>query len=368
MTFPPLKLGDLTIPMPIIQGGMGIGVSMHKLAAAVANEGGVGVISSAGVALKDPDVMRNKEASNIRALGEEIRKARMLCEGVIGVNIMGVLSDFATQVRTSILEKADIILSGAGLPLDLPKYLQELCEEKQQEFHTKLIPIVSSARAASIICRKWLSRFNYLPDAIVVEGPKAGGHLGFKAQDIENPDFALEKILPETIEMLKPFEDANGRQVPVIAAGGVFSGKDIYELFALGAAGVQMGTRFVATKECDASDAFKNAYVNAEDDDIEIINSPVGLPGRALKSSFIDRINREGTKFSCQYRCINTCAAESSPYCISKALMNAVCGNLDEGFVFCGANVAKVKTIVTVKELFQSLKEEFDAAASRWLG
>ncbi len=374
MSFPSLKIGDLVAKVPVVQGGMGIGVSMHRLAAAVAAEGAIGVISSAGVALREKDVMRNQEGANIRAMGEEIRKARQLIKeqllsenapdapGIIGVNIMGVLSDFATQVRTSIIEQADVIFSGASLPLDLPKYLLDCCEEMHQDFKTKLVPIVSSARAASIICKKWLSRFDYLPDAVVVEGPLAGGHLGFKAEDLENPDFALEKLIPETVQAMRVFEDLKGRSIPVIAAGGIFTGSDILKFLNLGAAGVQMGTRFVATHECDAHISFKQAYVNATPEDVVIIKSPVGLPGRALRGEFTERVSKQRDKFACQFNCIKTCASENSPYCISKALMNASSGQMDKGFVFCGAKVALVKGIVAVKDLIHTLEEEYDTA------
>lgn len=362
MPFPSLTIGNLVVPIPIIQGGMGINVSLHRLAAAVASEGGIGVISSAGIALQEKDVSSNKENANIRALGEEIRKAKELSKGIVGVNIMGVLSDFATHVRTAISEEADVIFSGASLPLDLPKYLLDLWEEKQQTFETKLVPIVSSARAASIICKRWLSRFDYLPDAIVVEGPKAGGHLGFKPEEINNPDFALEKLIPSTVDAVKGFEDAKGQRLPIIAAGGIFSGFDILKFLRLGASGVQMGTRFVATEECDADIAFKNAYVQAREEDVTIIKSPVGLPGRALKGAFLDRAAKEKQKFSCNHKCIKSCLTEDSSFCLSKALINAAKGDIDNGFVFCGANVSLVKGITSVKEIFQSLKKEFEAA------
>lgn len=362
MSLPALEFGDLVATLPIIQGGMGIGISMHRLASAVAAGGGIGVISTAGIAFDEPDVIKNKDEANQRALACEIRKARELSEGIIGVNVMGVLQDFAVQVRTAISEKIDVIFSGSSLPLDLPKYLQDLCEEKQQQFHTKLVPILSSARAASIVCRKWLSRFDYLPDGIVIEGPKAGGHLGFKPEEIDNPEFALEKLIPATVEAMKPFEDKAGRKVPVIAAGGVFNGEDVYNIMELGASGVQLGTRFVATEECDADHRFKQAYIDARSEDAVIIKSPVGLPGRALGCDFLKRLNGHGELVACKFSCISTCDPSNAPYCISSALRNAMCGKLESGFVFCGSNVGRVEAITTVAELLDSIKQEYESA------
>ena len=218
-----------------------------------------------------------------------------MTNGIVGVNIMVALTTFREMVRPAIEQRADIIFSGAGLPLDLPRHLLDLCEQKKEEFRTKLVPIVSSARAASIIAKKWISRFNYAPDAFVVEGPKAGGLLGFKPEEIQDPNHALERLVPEVVEAVKPFEDKKGGAIPVIAAGGVYTGADIKRFLELGASGVQMGTRFVATYECDADERFKQTYIAARQDDVTIIKSPVGMPGRALRNSFVDAM-REGTK------------------------------------------------------------------------
>ncbi len=367
MSFPSLSIGDLVAKMPIVQGGMGVGISLHKLAAAVAAEGGIGVIAGAMIGMREPDVAQDPIGANSRALSREIQQSRAITDGIVGVNIMVVLTDFASLVRTAIQDRADIIFSGAGLPLDLPKHLRSMCDEKKEEFRTKLVPIVSSARAASIICKKWVSRFDYVPDAFVVEGPKAGGHLGFRPEEINNPAFSLETVIPEVIEAVKPFEDASGKKIPVIAAGGVFTGEDIHRMLALGASGVQMGTRFVATNECDANIRFKEAYVNATEDDITIIKSPVGLPGRALKGRFIEALDEGKRNFRCLFHCISTCNPEKSPYCIASALLNAMKGNLDRGFAFSGSNVFRVKSIVPVKELMLSLAHEFEVAKQRLL-
>lgn len=368
MAFPSLKIGNLTAKTPIIQGGMGVGISLHRLASAVAAEGGIGVIAGAMIGMREPDVAQNPVEANSRALAAEIRKARALTDGIIGVNIMVALTDFASLVRTSISERSDIIFSGAGLPTDLPKILRDVCNEKKESFQTKLVPIVSSARATVIICKKWLARSGYLPDAFVVEGPKAGGHLGYKADELDAPQNALEEIVPQVVEAVKPFEDAHGRRIPVIAAGGVYTGEDIHHFLNMGAAGVQMGTRFVATEECDADIRFKQAYVDAKEEDIAIIRSPVGMPGRALKGRFIDALEEGKKNFRCLFHCISTCNPEKSPYCIASALLNAMKGNLDRGFAFSGSNVFRVNGITTVKELMNSLQREFDTTLAKLRG
>ena len=361
MSFPVLNIGDLTARTPIVQGGMGVGISLSRLAAAVANEGGIGVIAGAMVGMREPDVASNPVEANTRALRREIEKARELTSGIIGVNIMVALTTFADLVKTSVSSGADIIFSGAGLPMDLPKLFQETCEEKKQEFRTKLVPIVSSGRAAALIAKKWAAKTGLLPDAFVLEGPKAGGHLGFSRDDIFNADFSLEKLVGGVVDAAKALEDKAGRAIPVICGGGVFSGEDIARMIGLGASGVQMATRFVATEECDADIRFKEAYVKASDEDVTIIQSPVGMPGRALKGKFIEA-SREGKKkpFKCVFHCIKTCDPETTPYCISSALINAMKGNLDKGFVFCGSNVGRVKSIVSVHELMDSLRREYE--------
>jgi nitronate monooxygenase len=347
------KIGNLTVNIPVIQGGMGIGVSLSGLAAAVANEGGVGVISAVGVGMFEKDYARNFIEANIRSLKREINLAREKTQGIIGVNIMVALTNFSDLVKTSIAEKVDIIFSGAGLPLNLPSYLTK-------DAITKLVPIVSSGRAAHIICKKWKELYDYLPDAIVVEGPKAGGHLGFKLEQLDDPEFSLEKLVPEVIGQVKKFEEEYNVSIPVIAAGGIYSGSDILEIMELGAAGVQLGTRFVTTHECDASLEFKQTYINSVEEDIEIIRSPVGMPGRAIRNGFIDKINRgEKRPVKCPYKCLKTCDIEKTPYCIFAALVNAVKGNFYNGYAFAGSNAWRTSKIISVKETFDALKQEF---------
>ena len=348
-----LKVGDLTAKLPLIQGGMGVGISLSGLASAVANEGGVGVIAAAGIGMLEPDFSTNWLEANIRALKREIKKARELTKGILGVNIMVALSNFADLVRTAIEEEIDIIFSGAGLPLNLPQFLKGTTK-------TKLVPIVSSKRTASIICKRWSEKYNYLPDALVVEGPLAGGHLGFKEEQISDPAYSLEKLIPEVIKAVRPFEERYKKPIPVIAAGGIYTGEDIYKFIQLGASGVQMATRFVTTYECDASIKFKQTYIDSSKEDIVIIKSPVGMPGRAIRNKFINDVNNGKKKpFKCPYHCIITCDYKNSPYCIALALLNAKKGNLKHGFAFAGENAYRAKGIISVKELIESLIEEY---------
>ncbi len=353
MPLPALTIGDKTLPLPVIQGGMGIGVSLNNLASAVANEGGIGVIAGALIGFNDKNIAKDPEGADQRALTAEIRAARQKSEGasgLLGVNIMVAVTNFAVLVRTALAEKIDVIFSGAGLPLDLPAYLREAAEKAQEEIQTKLAPIVSSARGLTLIAKKWFSSYNQTPDLVVVEGPRAGGHLGFKRAEIESPEHRLEVIIPQVVEAVKAFEDKAGRAIPVIAGGGIFTGGDIYEIMKLGASGVQMGTRFVTTWECDASLTFKKAFLEAKDEDQMIIQSPVGLPGRAIRSKFLEDMENGLKKPpKCIYQCLKPCDSEVAPYCISLALVNAQKGLLDRGFAFAGANVGRIKDIVSVK-------------------
>ena len=353
-----LKIGDLNARLPIIQGGMGIGISLSGLAAAVADAGGVGVISAAGIGMTEKDYAGNFVESNIRALKSEIRKAREKTKGVLGVNIMVAMSNFTEMVKAAIEEKIDIIFAGAGLPLSLPSFIGP-------DARTKIVPIVSSARAAALISKRWFEKFKYAPDAIVVEGPLAGGHLGFSEEQIKDPELRLEKIVADTIFAIRETEEKSGKTIPVIAAGGIYSGADIFQFMKLGASGVQMATRFVTTVECDASDGFKQTYIDCREDDIRIIKSPVGLPGRAIVNDFlIDVESGKKRPPKCPYHCIITCKEESSPYCISLALMNAKRGRMKSGFAFAGANAYRAEEITSVQEVMETLASEYNEAAA----
>jgi len=354
------KLGDLKIPVPIIQGGMGVGISMSGLASAVANMGGIGTISTVAIGLTTKNKTNNYRLNNIEGVRREIRRAKELTRGILGVNIMAVLTDFSDMVKTSIEEGIDVIFSGAGLPLDLPKYLTK-------DVNTKLVPIVSSARAASIISTKWKQNYNYLPDAFVVEGPKAGGHLGFKEDGLEDQNNLLENIVSDVVKHVEELKKKFRKNIPVIAAGGIYSGDDMYKIMEKGATAVQLGTRFVATEECDAAPEFKQAFVDAREEDIRIIKSPVGLPGRTINNNFLNEAYSGLRKpKSCHYHCIKSCNPKTTMYCIANALVAAYKGNLRDGFVFSGANAARVLSISTVKEVFQDMKSEFNQARLKY--
>lgn len=347
-----LKIGNLISKYPIIQGGMGVGVSMHNLAGNVAKEGGIGIISTADIGYQDEEFNKEPMKANLKAIGNEIEKARKIApKGIIGVNIMVALNNYAEIVKECVKNKIDLIISGAGLPKDLPSFVKGT--------KTKIAPIVSSGRAAKLISKVWMSKYNYVPDMIVIEGPEAGGHLGFKPEELtpENKP-KLEDITKDVLKEVKEIENETGKEIPVVVAGGIFNGKDIAKFIKLGAKGVQIASRFVATKECDASEEFKQAYVNAKKEDIKIIKSPVGMPGRAIRNEFIKKVEENKEKITKCYRCIKTCNPAETPYCITKALINAVRGNINEGLIFCGSNVDKIKQITTVKELMQELVQD----------
>lgn len=347
-----LKIGNLISKYPIIQGGMGVGVSMHNLAGNVAKEGGIGIISTADIGYQDEEFNKEPMKANLKAIGNEIEKAREIApKGIIGVNIMVALNNYAEIVKECVKNKIDLIISGAGLPKDLPSFVKGT--------KTKIAPIVSSGRAAKLISKVWISKYDYVPDMIVIEGPEAGGHLGFKNEELtpENKP-KLEDITKDVLKEVKEIENETGKEIPVVVAGGIFNGKDIAKFLKLGAKGVQIASRFVATKECDASEEFKQAYVNAKKEDIKIIKSPVGMPGRAIRNEFIKKVEENKEKITKCYRCIKTCNPAETPYCITKALINAVRGNINEGLIFCGSNVDKIKQITTVKELMQELVQD----------
>ncbi len=358
---PKLRIGNLEAKIPIIQGGMAVGISLSGLASAVANTGGIGVIGTAGIGMLETDFAKNFTEANKIALRKVIRKAKKMTGGIIGVNIMAALSDFYDMVKIVVEEKADLIFIGAGLPL---RGLEVLVPDKLKKIKPKIVPIVSSSRAAKIIFQYWKKNYKHVPDAVVVEGPLAGGHLGFKKEQINNPDFVLEKILPEVISVVKPYENEFDKKIPIIAAGGIYTGVDIYKYIQLGAQGVQMATRFVPTYECDASIKFKETYLKCQKDDLMIIDSPVGLPGRAVKNKFLEEVSSGIRKpFQCHWKCLKTCNFRKAPYCIALALTNAQQGKLDDGFAFAGSNAYRVDKIISVKELMANLIDEYEKAS-----
>lgn len=341
-----LKIGELCARIPVIQGGMGVGVSLSGLAGAVAAAGGVGVISTAQIGYRDPDFDRYPIECNLRAVGEEIKKARRAAKnGIIGVNIMVVTRRYEDYVKAAVAAGVDLIISGAGLPMTLPELAGQ----------AKIAPIVSSRKALHVIARHWKKKYDRKPDLVVVEGPQAGGHLGFSQEDVDAYTVTHQKDYDDEIRSIIALADE--LDTPVVVAGGVYERNDMEHYLAMGAKGVQMATRFVTTKECDASDAYKQAYIDARQEDIVIVKSPVGLPGRAIHNAFLDRV-RAGERFmrGCR-QCITTCKPDTAPYCITEALINAVRGKLDEGLIFCGSNAYRADRIESVADIMEEFSQ-----------
>jgi nitronate monooxygenase len=349
MKMKPLVIGDLVARIPIIQGGMGIGVSRSSLAGAVAREGGIGVISTAQIGYDEPEFNKNQLDINLMAIKKHINKARELAAGgVIGVNIMVATKKYERYVKAACEAGADIIISGAGLPISLPELVKG--------FKTKIATIISSLKAASVILKMWDRKYQRTADLIVIEGPKAGGHLGFSKEQldhVEEMDFDLE--VQKVIKLKKEYEEKYQTYIPVVVAGGIFDQGDIKHVMGLGADGVQIATRFVVTKECDASQEYKNAYLNANKEDISIVISPVGMPGRAIVNNLIKRVGQGKLPIKRCFHCLEKCSPKVAPYCITQALIEAVRGNLEEGLIFCGENVHRLKKMTTVKEIFDEL-------------
>lgn len=360
MKYRSLKIGDLTAKIPIIQGGMGVGVSLGNLAGAVAREGGIGIISTAQIGYKEKDFETNTLAANLRAIKQEFDKAKKIApDGIVGFNIMVALNHYKEQVEAAVKAGADVIISGAGLATELPEYIKG--------FPTKIAPIVSSAKSAKVILKLWERRYNRTADFIVIEGPKAGGHLGFDVEELQayGVDNSVEKSaaaksydeeVKAIIEIVKQYEESNNVKIPVILAGGIESNRDVEHAISLGADGVQVATRFVTTKECDAADSYKESYVAAKKEDIVIVKSPVGMPGRAIKNKFMEQV-MAGNKFTPKkcLGCLRKCNPAQIPYCITERLISAAKGDVDNALLFCGANAYKETKISSVKEVIESL-------------
>jgi NAD(P)H-dependent flavin oxidoreductase YrpB (nitropropane dioxygenase family) len=334
---------------------MGVGVSSSNLAAAVANAGGIGIISAAQLGYKEDDFEKNPLEANLRALKKHITLAKSKAvNGIIGINAMVATNNYEDHIKAAIEAGVDLIISGAGLPTMLPKIVKGSS--------VKIAPIVSSLKAAKVILKLWDKHDNVTPDLVVIEGPKAGGHLGFKVEELENESIDFDKSVVDIINETKIYAEKYNKEIPVVVAGGVFDGYDIAKYLKLGANGVQMATRFVATEECDASDEYKNTYINCKKEDIQIVKSPVGMPGRAIRNKFVEKTHAEGEKITRCYNCLTPCNPATTPYCISKALINAVKGNVDEGLLFCGENASRITKITTVKELMDELVSELKNA------
>ena len=342
-----LSFGGMTARRPIVQGDMGVGVSLSSLAGNVAKHGGVGTISGVHPGYREPDFKENPFKANMRAIGKELEKAKEIApDGIIGFNYMTVINHYEEYVKEAMAAGADFIVSGAGLPVNLAKYAAGT--------KSAILPIVSSARALKLIVKNW-QRVDRLPDAVVVEGPLAGGHLGFKYSDMVGGTFdSLEDCLTDVLGYVRELEEANGVKIPVIAGGGVRTHADVERLVKLGAAGVQVGTKFVATEECDAALPFKQAYLNSTPQEVRLIESPVGLAARAIDNPFLQRVDEMG-RIPVQkcYQCMNHCKPAETKYCISQALIDSVQGK--EGLVFCGANAHELKELSTVEKVMKEL-------------
>ena len=365
----PLVIGKLKAVRPVIQGGMGVGISLSSLAGAAAKAGGIGIISTAQIGFSRPDFKKNPMEANLKAIHTELEKARKIApEGILGFNIMVATKEYAKYVKEAVKAGADVIISGAGLPIDMPKFVKEAeGREDCSSRRTMIAPIVSSVKSAMVICRMWDRKYQTAPDFVVVEGPRAGGHLGFSREQLTeygaDTDHVAEPYdegkydseIRGIIDLVKSFAEKYGKKIPVISAGGVFDHKDVLHHLALGADGVQVGTRFVTTEECDAPMAYKKAYLDAGQEDIVIVKSPVGMPGRAIKNKFLEQVSKGPLKVEWCFQCLEHCNPAQVPYCITKALINAAEGRIDDALLFCGSNAYRCEKIETVEDVMKEL-------------
>ena len=345
-----LKIGDKITRVPLIQGGMGVGISLGRLAGTVAREGGVGIISSAQIGYREPDFDRNPAEANLRAIESEMKKARAISpDGIIGFNVMTALKENAAHIRAAVKAGADIVISGAGLPTDLPA----LTEGSS----TRIAPIVSTDKSENVILKYWDRKYKRTADLVVIEGPQAGGHLGFKKEEIETyTSQSYGEEIRKIIVTVRKYAEKYGVKIPVVVAGGIYDSSDVKRVMDLGADGVQVATRFVTTEECDADIRYKEAYINASEEDIRIVKSPVGMPGRAIMNSFMERVmGGEKIPHSPCHGCLAKCSPADIPYCITDGLIDAVKGNIEKGLLFCGAKAYKAEKIETVSEVIQAL-------------
>ncbi|MEY8523660.1 nitronate monooxygenase family protein [Lachnospiraceae bacterium 38-10] len=353
MSIKPLKIGSLTVEKPIIQGGMGVGVSLGNLAGGVAREGGIGIISSAQIGYREPDFDKDPLAANLRAIRKEYEKARKIApDGVIGFNIMVALKHYEEYVQAAVETGADIIISGAGLPTELPKLVGDA--------GTMLAPIVSTGRSAGVILKFWDRKYNRVPDLLVIEGPKAGGHLGFTREQLtdylEEETADYDEEIGKIIAVVREYEERYGKKIPVALAGGIENREQAQHAFALGADAIQVATRFVTTEECDADIRYKEAYLKAKEEDIVIVKSPVGMPGRAILNDFMKKVNAgEKIPHSPCHGCLRNCEPAKIPYCITDSLIHAAKGEVEDALLFCGAYAYRAEKLETVREVMDSL-------------
>lgn len=345
-----IKIGDKLTKVPLIQGGMGVGISLGRLAGAVAKEGGIGIISTAQIGYREPDFDADPEGANLRAIESEMKKARAISpDGIIGYNVMTALRAHAAHIKAAVKAGADIIISGAGLPTELPA----LTEGSR----TKIAPIVSTDKSAQVILKYWDRKYKRTADLVVIEGPLAGGHLGFRKEELSEytPESYGEEI-HRIIRTVKSYGEKYGVDIPVVVAGGIYDSDDVRRAMALGADGVQVATRFVTTEECDADIRYKEAYIHASEEDIAIVKSPVGMPGRAILNPFMKRVMAgEKIPHTPCHGCLAKCRPVEIPYCITDGLISAVKGNVENALLFCGAKAWKARKIDTVREAVQEL-------------
>ncbi len=363
-----LCIGNKTAKLPLIQGGMGVGVSLSGLAGAVAKEGGIGIISTAQIGYREPDFEQDPKKANLRTLRAELKKARAIakkadgtCDGLLGFNIMVATRDYEDYVRAAAAAGADVIISGAGLPVDLPQYVEGT--------DTRIAPIVSSEKAARLLLKNWDRHYHRTADFLVIEGAHAGGHLGFSREQLahlkeEHFDSDYDQEIRRILACVNGFAEKYGVHIPVIVAGGIMDAASVDHMLSLGAAGVQVATPFVTTKECDAALPFKQAYIDARPEDIEITQSPVGMPARAIRNAFLEKMKQGKESISRCYRCLEKCSPKTAPYCITQALIRAVEGDTDNGLIFCGDNAGALTQITTVKDVIQRLFPDTICATS----
>jgi len=350
MKLQPLKIRNLTATYPVIQAGMGVRIGSAELAAAVVNAGGFGTISTVGLGDVNNTDITNYFAHCSEALAGLIRQAREASAGkkLLGINVMVALANYKEIVQTAVAEKVDFIISGAGLPLQLPEFVGDA--------DIALIPVISSGRAFELVVKTWIRKYNRLPDAVIVEGPRCGGHLGFTMEQIEHPETcSLDKLLVEVKEVSLKYGMPD---LPTLAAGEVACRADIENFLRMGYDGVQIGTYFITAKEAGIADASKQVFINATNDDITIIKSPVGLPVRVIKTKLVQKVlSGERTPFTCPYRCLRSCNPAQSLFCIARALMATWSGDVDNGLFMCGCNLDSVKKIYPIQEFFDTLKD-----------
>ena len=351
MEIQPLKIGTKMAKVPVIQGGMGVGISLGNLAGAVAKEGGIGIISAAQPGFKEKDFEKNPLEANLRAVKSEYEKARKLApDGIIGFNLMVAMEHYEEYVHAVVEAGADLIVSGAGLPTELPKYVGDS--------DILLAPIVSTAKSANVILKYWDKKYQRIPDLVVIEGPLAGGHLGFREDQLD--EYEGQAIYDQEIQKIKEiiqnYSDKYEKKIPIAIGGGIHDSESAAHAFSLGADAIQVATRFVTTEECDADIRYKEAHLKAKESDIAIVKSPVGMPGRAIMNPFMQHVMAgEKIPHSPCHRCLAKCSPGEIPYCITDKLIAAVKGDVENGLLFCGAKAYMADKIETVHDVIADL-------------